>query len=992
MKYYLSILVLSLFSCLHSQTLNYIHYNTNNSKLPHDAVYQLRQDKNGYIWVCTDDGLVRFDGTEMVNYDKGFVSKYVICTDEERDRIWASTWKGGIHYIKNDSAIPVKVAMRKNATYNAEGTDRYLFSTNGLTVFNDLLIAGCFKTYMVLRFDSTSNTLIPIALEKDNGSKYIVYPGDKEYLNFLKTSTHRLYAYGKRGVFEVVNNKLRLLTADIVPDNVWESPDSILYFQRAGAIYKTNKDFTSTLLIYNIPIEKFDYKLPINFKVLPSGNICLLFETPELLNSGMTYFLINVHSGDITDLSNAVGIGVLPAGIIIDKEGSMWLSTDGRGLYHVFDQKFKQITSDRFLYNSNVTTLHSFSRDSLFIGTKKGLYVYHNKHVNIIKCVDSILNSPVRGLFQTRSGNMGFSVSNLKTKRMEGFVVDNGQVSQLPYDLAFVFKNYRLNLYSSGKIRLSDSQGKKDYTSDINSVIQNPSCLEEDDKGKLWISAGSVLYSFHPDYGLKKYELTELCDLQINCLRNVAGSGLFIGTNQGLFLLPGSGSPKHWGIEDGLTNLNIRCLTSEKAGSLWIGTQNGLFNFKNNTFSIYKKRDGLIADDVTCLALLNGNELAVGSSKGLTVFMTKHETRIAAGYLTIEKFLVNDKKQDHLSTIDVPYNSNIFLKYGLVTFVYPELVVYSYRLNKSEKWITTQNSSLVFTNLKPGNYSLELKAKKYDTDYSEAIIIEFTIHNPWWMSFYFYGLLFLASVLLGVIYLKIQVKKHRERALARYELAELKMKALQAQLNPHFISNALNAIQYFILKQDEVQASNYLAQFTELTRLFLEVSRRGLVTLKMELDLLNNYLSLEKLRFENKLDYSVEVASDIDLMKEYIPGLLVQPFVENSINHGIVYLPKGRLGVLSVKIEKADGFIKIVINDNGIGREKAGEIKRRQSKFHDSHAMQIVEELKQAYNLLPGCEIEIEVFDKGENIKQPVGTCVYIRVKISRELLDTQQF
>lgn len=155
---------------------------------------------------------------------------------------------------------------------------------------------------------------------------------------------------------------------------------------------------------------------------------------------------------------------------------------------------------------------------------------------------------------------------------------------------------------------------------------------------------------------------------------------------------------------------------------------------------------------------------------------------------------------------------------------------------------------------------------------------------------------------------------------------------------------------------------------------------------------MNNYLSLEKLRFENKLDYTVEVTPAIDLMKEYIPGLLVQPFVENSINHGIVYLPKGRLGVLSVKIEKTDGFIKITINDNGIGREKAGEIKSRQSKFQDSHAMQIVEELKQAYNLLPGCEIEIEVFDKGENIKQPTGTCVYIRVKISKELIDSQQF
>lgn len=992
MKYYLATLFLSLFAGLYSQNLNYIHYNTNNSKLPHDAVYQLRQDKNGYMWVCTDDGLVRFDGTEMVNYDKGFLSKYVICTDEERNRIWVSTWKGGIHYIESDSAIPVKVAVSKNASYSTEETDRYIFSTNGLTVFNDLLIAGCFKTYMVLRFDSATNTLIPFALEKDHEINYIVYPGDKKYLSFLKTSAHRLYAYGSRGVFEVVNNKLKLLTTAILPDNVWESPDGILYFQKAGAIYKTNKEFTSTSLIYKIPIEKFDYKLPVNFKVLPSGNICLLFETPELINSGMTYFLINVRSGDITDLSNAVGIGVLPAGIIIDKEGSMWLSTDGRGLFHVFDQKYKQITSDKFSYNSNVTSLYSFSRDSLFIGTKKGLYVYHNKQLNIIKCVDSILNSPVRGLFQTQAGDMGFSVSNLRTKLMQGFGIISGKVSQLPYDGALVFKNYRLNLYSSGKIKLSDNQGKKDYTSSIAPVIQNANFLEEDEMGKLWLSSGSQLYSFHPEKGLKKYQLTELNNLQINCLQNVAGSGLFIGTNQGLFLLSGNALLQHWGIDDGLTNLNIRCLISEKAGSLWVGTQNGLFNFKDNKFSIYKKRDGLIADDITCLALLKGNELAVGSSKGLTVFMTKHETKISSGSLTIEKFLINDKKHDHLVTIDAPYNSNIFLKYGLVTFVYPELVVYSYRLNKNEKWITTHNNSLVFTNLKPGNYSLELKAKKYDTDYSEAIIIKFTINNPWWMSFYFYGFLLLAIILLGVIYLKIQVKKHKEKALARYELAELKMKALQAQLNPHFVSNALNAIQYFILKQDEVQASNYLGQFTELTRLFLEVSRKGLVTLKMELELLNNYLSLEKLRFENKLDYTVEVAPAIDLMKEYIPGLLVQPFVENSINHGIVYLPKGRLGVLSVKIEKTDGFIKITINDNGIGREKAGEIKIRQSKFQDSHAMQIVEELKQAYNLLPGCEIEIEVFDKGENIKHPTGTCVYIRVKISKELIDSQQF
>ena len=240
---------------------------------------------------------------------------------------------------------------------------------------------------------------------------------------------------------------------------------------------------------------------------------------------------------------------------------------------------------------------------------------------------------------------------------------------------------------------------------------------------------------------------------------------------------------------------------------------------------------------------------------------------------------------------------------------------------------------------------------------------------------------------LFYFYLKQQLTKHKQQSFAKFELAELKMKALQAQLDPHFISNALNAIQYFILQRDEVAANNYLSRFTDLTRLFLEVSRKGLVTLETELELLNNYLSLEKLRFENKFDFSIVVHPSIDIKDNYIPGLLIQPFVENSINHGIVYLPKGKIGLVLININKNADVIDITINDNGIGRKKAKEMKSRLAKSYRSHSSLIVEELKQAYNTFPGCEISIETFDKSGMENEPLGTCIYIKVKINKELI-----
>ena len=153
MKWFQCVLLFLVYhQCAFAQRLNYIHYNTNNSKLPHDVTYKLRQDNNGFIWICTDDGLVRFNGAEMISFDKGFLSKYIISTDEEHGRVWASTWKGGIHYVRNDSAVLL------NTLPAATGL---LYNTNNVIAFNDLVITHCFKQYAVFKFDSLNNRLLP---------------------------------------------------------------------------------------------------------------------------------------------------------------------------------------------------------------------------------------------------------------------------------------------------------------------------------------------------------------------------------------------------------------------------------------------------------------------------------------------------------------------------------------------------------------------------------------------------------------------------------------------------------------------------------------------------------------------------------------------------------------------------------------------------------------------------------------------------------------
>ena len=223
----------------------------------------------------------------------------------------------------------------------------------------------------------------------------------------------------------------------------------------------------------------------------------------------------------------------------------------------------------------------------------------------------------------------------------------------------------------------------------------------------------------------------------------------------------------------------------------------------------------------------------------------------------------------------------------------------------------------------------------------------------------------------------IQTNKEREAEQTQLNkrIADLQLSALQAQMNPHFIFNALGSIQYFIQTYNTVKADEFLTNFAFLMRSILESSKKKYISIGEELNLLQLYIGLEKVRFENLFEYEIKMDESIDL-DDKIPPMIVQPFIENAINHGLYHL-KDRKGLLFLSFEISDqNVVKIIIQDNGIGRKAASKMR---TKTHKSRGLEIVENRIDTINSIGEMHVHVETHDLFQEQK-PIGTQVVILV------------
>ena len=492
----------------------------------------------------------------------------------------------------------------------------------------------------------------------------------------------------------------------------------------------------------------------------------------------------------------------------------------------------------------------------------------------------------------------------------------------------------------------------------------------------------------------------------LNAICAGANDDFFIGTTTGSIyqLILRNDSlivEKTIGINTNLTGSKVKWLAMSN-NLLYAGTNKGLFEFNpynpDANFRFFNAQNGFFD--------YNGYKATTDSSGNIYVASEDNITKIKAGFgskfnlsesgnIELNEVFINNKRVDWCSfasaekwcnvpqkVIKLGHNQNsITIQFNLLQYSNNASNRYSYRLEgTSMDWTEfSAEPRAVFTYLNHGKYKFMLKGYNLSNP-SQVSYLEFSFHiaPPWYKTWWFYLLLILGFIAMIFLAYKNRIKKFEEKAAINYRISELRLDALKAQMNPHFVFNAFNPLQKLILENETRQALKYLSQFSGLIRKTLDNSTKKAISLAQEIEYLNEYLNIEQIRMKN-FSFSIYIDDCIDQSSVQIPPMLIQPIVENALYHGIRHL--NGIGVLKISFNCDMQFVNVTIEDNGVGREKSKEINSKQRIGHKSYGTNITEErLKLLFE-----EFKDNISYNIEDLyckNQPAGTKVSIKIPI----------
>lgn len=362
------------------------------------------------------------------------------------------------------------------------------------------------------------------------------------------------------------------------------------------------------------------------------------------------------------------------------------------------------------------------------------------------------------------------------------------------------------------------------------------------------------------------------------------------------------------------------------------------------------------------------------------------DLRVAITRVDISPVL-NDIKRSLLITDSLNLETaqrDITFHYVLPNPLNPYAVTYQYQLHGYDKdWITSDQRTVRYSKLKGGHYTFMIKAREGEEG-EWTNVTELHIHIPkkateqvwFWLVT---GLVFL-GLASGLFYFLISRTRKQARMKADFEhkLSEIQMQSLRAQMNPHFLFNSLNSIKYYAITKSKDETAAYLSKFALLVRNILTNSKSRTISLKEELDALRLYIEIEHLRLEGKFDYTIDIDSSIQVRQAQIPPMILQPFVENALWHGLMH--KNGKGLLRVQVQDMGRFIQCLIEDNGIGRARSAELKKAQVEHRKSEGMQITADRIELINRLYNIDTKVDVVDLVDDAGDPAGTRVIIHI------------
>lgn len=958
---------------LSAQQPLFINYSVKEG-LPSSEVYDILEDHNGYIWYATDAGVSRYDGYHFRNYTSadGLPDNTVFgLTEDRHGRIWFRTYSGQLAWWQNDTihsigANPAILSgQHKNITIS-------LHVDKEDTIWCGLASSAGYYYKIAPPYEAKDLKIIyyPADMSKgvsvhwlDNDSSFIYSACDANDIGFV-------ISYFRGGIFsQYPIGKNRRLRRWNIPMFARTAGNSFIWAGSSGKGFIL-KDTTAREI--TIPLAKI-----ISAKTTPDGSWLGFLQLGVWLYPNSNFEKPPVHYLD----------GFSVSCVITDHEGGKWFSTLENGVYYLPPGNFTIYNKETGFTGTKIYSVYAQNDSTMWAGCKNGKWcsLIHGKpdkcgamesSQNILSIDEAnpgwlFITSAESGLYEPATGKIiSFAGPGM------------GYATPLMYSFA---KNTDGTAWTNGKeklFRIDLSSGKKiaEYTTPV-----RISCSCVDQEGLLWLGSLSGLWSFSNGKFTDHSPDDPLLKNRIEYIRFDANGTMWMATRGAGVLYRGKDKKVHrLSSANGLASDICRSLFIDKENLVWVATNHGIscIDSRNGIISIHNF--GIAGDllgEVNSIAR-TGDTLWAGTGEGLVAFNIRFVfLQPSDPPIHLVSVMVNGKNIPGLpAPLELKHDENS-LSFSFVGLSYKAHgnLSYRYRLEGLEtEWTTTTATQIEYARLPPGNYRFVAAIIRTDgTVGSHIASLAFNIATPFWKSWWFITLcsvLFCVTVLLLFRY-RLQLERDRSQTTNRITLLELT--ALRAQMNPHFIFNAMNSIQHFILNNDKLSAQKYLSQFSRLIRGVLENSKQSTITLDQETEALQLYTGLEKLRASRPFTVTIETDKKVKTDTVRIPPLIIQPYVENAILHGLMPL-RDREGHLSITFRMSGDLLECVIDDNGVGRQKAKE--RSQSDIHHSVGLSItgrrIEILNQDNKETIGVTIEDKISAQGK----PEGTRVILLI------------
>lgn len=887
--------------------------------MPTETIYNLLVDSSGKLWLGTDKGLFFYDGIKFhsVHNENAYQWDISYLKNPTKNEIYAMNFLNQIFLLQNDSLKLLPIPENVSINFN----------------FIDYEVQDSFLFIL------------------SNHALFILNKNSGKLLNTIRSSTYfydiflwnqTIYLSNEKWIYEFQNqNLLRTYPNPVSSNSQFFEYNKELYLFHKNyndrTVFKYQNQQWSLLSVLPIPKNEYIHGY------FPTSE-CIWISTNKKLyqyDAIQNQILKTCHWKNVTQVSH----------------NGRWFSTLEDGLWYFPNYKILKDSQHFNNYYYIPFQNHSFNQFLIFDNISQSTQLNGFKNSLLDNEVYNFLkfNHKKRGLSGIKSlvffEDKLLVCSSYLTYWLELKPGSHDWLKLLKRDTIYSNMHQKSTFVLRNKRSFSASMGKNHY----------------------WIAYADGLYEYDFHHQAKKVLFQDRAIIAMNLLTD-KNNFLWAGTiHQGILKIQNGKAIKQY-IDNRFFNDYQNLQLFEYKQNIYFVNDRvlGWINTLNDSIHFWKISKELDLKDFRYFYIENDTLKLIDRLNQKLCFKIEekmHKNKENIGY---QYFLQIDENQVYFKVNTFQYPQNLWLK-----------IYYKTSSQKNNHWHKVENHELILQNyvFPPGEQFVEFYIQNSLTGYNTQVKkISFRIESLWWQKSW---VIFIIVLMLAFIlhnFIQWRIKKQADKQKLKEELLNQQLKAIKSQMNPHFIYNILNSIQGMLYENEKLRASEMLGYFSDFIRNVLETSEKNTISVKDEMVILENYLNLEKMRFENKeFSFKIECSHLVQAQEFKIPSMIVQPFVENAIKHGLIH--KNGEKFLYIHFDLVESELQIQVEDNGIGREQAQWIQKRKSYKSTQFSTRAIQNRIDLLNKLNLYDIQLDIKDKINSENQPNGTAVLIKIK-----------